>query len=152
MPATLHRATLEDADAIAALVAEAYSPYIPRIGRKPGPMLDDYTQVVRDDEVYVARQARRIVGVLVLRHQGRELLLANVAVLPACKGQGIGRLLLQACEAQARAAGCEAIRLYTHAAMTENLALYHKLGYRQTHRAIQDGFPRVFMRKALISA
>ncbi|WP_369990698.1 GNAT family N-acetyltransferase [Pseudomonas xanthosomatis] len=150
MPATsLRRATPADADTIAALVAEAYSPYIPCIGRKPGPMLDDYGQVVRDELVLVAQQGERVVGVLVLRLEGRELLLVNVAVLPACKGQGIGRLLMDACEAQARAAGCEAIRLYTHERMTENIAIYQKLGYRETHRATQDGFARVFMRKVL---
>ncbi|QXH53401.1 GNAT family N-acetyltransferase [Pseudomonas fakonensis] len=149
MLATLRRANPADADTIAVLVAEACSPYIPRIGRKPGPMLDDYGQVVRDELVFVALQGERIVGVLVLRHEGRELLLVNVAVLPACKGQGIGRLLMDACEAQARTAGCEAIRLYTHERMTENIAIYQKLGYRETHRATQDGFARVFMRKLL---
>lgn len=149
MPATLRRATPADVDTIAALVAEAYSPYIPRIGRKPGPMLDNYGQVVRDELVFVAQQGERIVGVLVLRLERRELLLVNVAVLPACKGQGIGRLLMDTCEAQARAAGCEAIRLYTHERMTENIAIYQKLGYRETHRATQDGFARVFMRKLL---
>ncbi|QXH48724.1 GNAT family N-acetyltransferase [Pseudomonas xanthosomatis] len=150
MPATtLRRATPADADTIAALVAEAYSPYIPRIGRKPGPMLDDYGQVVGDELVFVAQQDERIVGVLVLRLEGRELLLVNVAVLPACKGQGVGRLLMDACEAQARAAGSEAIRLYTHERMIENIAIYQKLGYCETHRATQDGFARVFMRKVL---
>jgi ribosomal protein S18 acetylase RimI-like enzyme len=152
MPTTLRQATCEDAEAIAALVAEAYSPYIPRIGHKPGPMLEDYLQVLRDEQVLVAQQGERLVGVLVLRREQRELLLVNVAVLPACKGQGIGGLLLDACEAQARALGCEAVRLYTHERMTENLALYQKRGYCETHRATQDGFARVFMRKPMRDA
>ncbi len=33
--------------------------------------------------------------------------------------------------------------------MSENLAIYSKLGYQETHRATEDGFPRVFMRKPL---
>jgi hypothetical protein len=38
-------------------------------------------------------------------------------------------------------------RLYTNAAMTENLAYYPRRGYIETHRAAQDGFHRVFFRK-----
>ncbi|MDU9402749.1 GNAT family N-acetyltransferase [Pseudomonas sp. zfem004] len=147
---TLRQAVVEDADAIATLVSEAYGPYIARIGREPAPMLDDYQQVVREDDVFVATLASRIVGLLVMRRKGRELLLVNVAVLPACKGQGIGRTLMDLCEAHARAAGCEAIRLYTHERMTENIAIYARLGYHETHRAAQDGFERVFMRKSLL--
>ncbi|WP_194791853.1 GNAT family N-acetyltransferase [Pseudomonas sp. UFMG81] len=152
MPAaiTLRPAKAEDVDAITTLVAEAYTPYIARIGRKPAPMLEDYAQVVRDDEVFVAVQATRIVGVLVLRREGRELLLVNVAVLAACKGQGIGRLLMDFSEAHGRAAGCVAIRLYTHERMVENIEIYVRFGYRETGRAVEDGFARVFMRKALL--
>jgi hypothetical protein len=41
------------------------------------------------------------------------------------------------------------MRLYTNAAMTENLAYYSRRGYTETHRAHQDGFHRVFFRKRL---
>jgi hypothetical protein len=36
--------------------------------------------------------------------------------------------------------------------MSENLAIYRTLGYLETHRATQDGFARVFMRKPLGAA
>lgn len=146
---TLRPARVEDAGEIAELVAEAYTPYIARIGRKPAPMLDDYAQVIRDDDVFVAMQAKSIAGVLVVRREKGDLLLVNVAVRPACKGQGIGRHMLDFTEAHARAAGCAAIRLYTHERMTENIGIYQRLGYRETHRAEVDGFSRVFMCKPL---
>jgi hypothetical protein len=41
------------------------------------------------------------------------------------------------------------IRLYTNEAMTENLDYYPRRGYRETHRATQDGYQRVFFSKAL---
>ena len=31
--------------------------------------------------------------------------------------------------------------------MTENIALYLRLGFAETHRAVEDGYERVFMRK-----
>ncbi len=40
-------------------------------------------------------------------------------------------------------------RLYTHALMSENLALYPRLGYVETHRGEEKGFSRVCMAKQL---
>lgn len=146
---SLRRARPEDATQVAALVDEAYSPYIPRIGRKPGPMLDDYAQVIAESEVYVSTDDAGITGVLVMQPEDTDLLLVNIAVANRCKGRGIGKQLMTLCEDRARESGCLGIRLYTHERMTENLAIYHKLGYRETHRATQHGFARVFMRKPL---
>ena len=143
------RATVDDADAIAALVRQAYLHYIPRIGRKPAPMLDDYRQVVAGSDTFVLEDEGVIAGVIVMRREGGALLLANIAVLPRLKGRGIGKALMAFCEEHARSLGCAAVRLYTHELMVENIALYHKLGYRETHRAIEDGFARVFMRRDL---
>ncbi|WP_341964211.1 GNAT family N-acetyltransferase [Pseudomonas sp. RC10] len=146
---SLRRARPVDAMGIASLVDEAYSPYIPRIGRKPGPMLDDYAQVIEESVVYVCEDDTGITGVLVVQPEDTDLLLVNIAVANRCKGQGIGKQLMSYCEDYARALGCLGIRLYTHELMTENLAIYSKLGYRETHRATQQGFARVFMRKPL---
>jgi hypothetical protein len=40
------------------------------------------------------------------------------------------------------------IRLDTNAAMTENLSFYPRLGHRETGRAEQSGFDRVFFTKS----
>ncbi|WP_085677619.1 MULTISPECIES: GNAT family N-acetyltransferase [unclassified Pseudomonas] len=146
---TLRRAEPADVEAITGLVQAAYSPYIARIGKPPAPMLDDYCQVVAQAEVHVALDGTQVVGVLVLEREGDEMLLANVAVLPECKGQGIGKVLMHLCETRSRQVGCSAVRLYTHERMTENIAIYRTLGFVETHRAQEHGFSRVFMRKAL---
>ncbi|MDF3932895.1 GNAT family N-acetyltransferase [Pseudomonas citronellolis] len=142
-------AAQDDVPAITRLVRDAYSPYIPRIGREPAPMLDDYAQVVAEADAFVFERAGAVAGVLVLKPQGTALLLENIAVSPACKGLGIGKALLLFCEDFARQRGFAAIELYTNQLMTENLAIYAKLGYRETHRATENGFARVFMRKAV---
>jgi hypothetical protein len=41
------------------------------------------------------------------------------------------------------------LRLYTNAAMRENLILYHRLGYQEDDRRGEDGFERVFLSKRL---
>lgn len=146
---TIRRAHPGDAESIALLVAEAYTPYIARIGKKPAPMLDDYRQVLAETDTFVLTDSEGLKGVLVMRQEGTELLLLNVAVSPRCKGQGLGKRLMAFCESHALHSGCDAVRLYTHELMIENIDIYKKLGYQETHRATEDGFARVFMRKAL---
>jgi hypothetical protein len=46
-------------------------------------------------------------------------------------------------------AGFDSIHLYTHEKMTENLALYARIGYIEYERRAENGFSRVFMRKRL---
>lgn len=144
---TIRPATHADLPAIERIVAEAYSPYIARMGRKPGPMLDDYAARVRDREAFVFTAGEAVAGVLVLIDEADHLLLDNVAVDSAQRGHGAGRALLQFAEAEARRRGHPEIRLYTHQTMTENIALYPRIGYRETGRGVQSGFERVFFTK-----
>lgn len=52
-------------------------------------------------------------------------------------------------EQQALAAGFAAIRLYTNETMAENIRLYTRRGYVETHRAEEHGLHRVYMTKQL---
>jgi ribosomal protein S18 acetylase RimI-like enzyme len=143
------RAVLADRQAIEEIVRQAYSPYISRIGRQPGPMSDDYEILIRKGNVYVVEREGTIQGILVLVPEKDSMLLDNVAVAPSAKGTGIGRSLLEYAERVARSAGYRIIRLYTHETMAENIALYSRIGYTETHRAEEKGLKRVFMVKHL---
>ena len=57
--AWLRRGVAGDADAIRRLVAEAYAPYRPRLGREPAPVLADYPHVLRTAEVWVIQDGER---------------------------------------------------------------------------------------------
>jgi ribosomal protein S18 acetylase RimI-like enzyme len=61
----------------------------------------------------------------------------------------VGRLLLEFSESEARRQGYPEIYLYTHEKMTENQALYSKIGYVEYDRRNEEGLRRVFMRKKL---
>jgi len=142
-------ATAADAKAIARCVHAAYSHYVARIGGPPGPMLDDYRQVVRDHRVWAIESGGEVVGAVVLMEKGDTLLLDNVAVMPSRQGEGLGRRLIRRAEAEARRLGYDSLDLYTHERMTENLAMYARNGYVEIERRVERGFPRVYMRKRL---
>jgi catechol 2,3-dioxygenase-like lactoylglutathione lyase family enzyme/N-acetylglutamate synthase-like GNAT family acetyltransferase len=147
---SLRPALESDAAAVEACVHAAYQHYIKRIGRKPGPMLDDYPEVIRTRQVTVAESGGSVAGVLVLDRTAEGFLLENIAVDPAHKGKGLGRTLFELAEAEAKRAGFDSIYLYTHELMAENRALYARIGYVEYDRRVDEGLPRVFMRKKLV--
>ena len=138
-----------DASRVAELVDAAYGHYVERIGMLPGPMTNDYADVIRNRQVTVAERQGAIVGIIVLTVTDEGFLVDNVAVHPSHRGTGLGRALLQFAEAEAQRAGFDAIYLYTHEKMTENLALYARIGYVEYDRRSQGAFSRVYLRKHL---
>jgi GNAT superfamily N-acetyltransferase/DNA-binding HxlR family transcriptional regulator len=140
-----------DLPAVEDLVRRAYEPYIERIGRRPAPMDDDYAEAIAARRVFVAEERvdAGVLGLLVLIPAGDHLLVENVAVDPARQGKGLGRALLARAETVARRKGLPTLRLYTNAAMHENIALYSSLGWQETGREVVNGFERVFFLKLL---
>ena len=148
----LRRATAKDADAIAALVDRAYRKYLPRIGRPPAPMTDDYHAVLRDHEVWVVDGRVAIDALLVLMPDADALFIDNIAVDPARQQSGLGRMLMAFAEDEARRRGLSALTLVTNEHMTENIAFYTRLGFVETSRELRRGSHTVHMRKALLGA
>jgi GNAT superfamily N-acetyltransferase len=144
--AVIRRARPEDCAAVEAIVRDAYSIYIERIGKPPGPMLDDYGALITDGVVSVLEEDDGgIAAIVVLLPKPDHLLLDNIAVRPDRQGQGLGRQLIAFAEAEARRLGFTELRLYTHERMTENIALYTRLGFVETGRGHDAGYDRVFM-------
>jgi ribosomal protein S18 acetylase RimI-like enzyme len=142
-------ATAADVPAIADIVDQAYRHYIDRMGKPPGPMLDDYAARVREGVVWVLEEEAAIAGIIVLLPTTNYLLLDNIAVAPTRQGLGLGRRLLAFAEAEAMRRGYHEIRLYTLQTMVENQRLYASIGYEETGRGTEAGYDRVFMRKQL---
>jgi len=139
---------IADIPTIRDIVQRAYGVYIERIGRRPAPMDDDYTEQVRQGHLLVADDDG-VIGLIVLIRKQDHMLIENIAVDPRWQGKGVGRALLDYAETDARRHRLHTLRLYTNAAMTENLALYQRLGYREDDRRGQSGFERVFLSKRL---
>ena len=145
----IRAATAADVPAIVDVVDRAYRHYIVRIGKPPGPMLDDYLARVSQDAVWVLQDGPAIAAILVLLSAPEYLLLDNIAIAPERQGRGLGRRLLAFAESEALRRGYREIRLYTHQTMIENQRLYASIGYEETGRGSEAGYDRVFMRKPL---
>lgn len=146
----IRQALQADAAEITTCVAAAYRHYIPRIGKPPGPMLDDYSRVVGQHQVFVAEESERVIGVLVLIKKKSGILMDNVAVLPEYQGQGLGHRLIRLAETRALEQGFQYLDMYTHELMTENIEMYKRFGYKETKRCVEKGYRRVYMRKKLL--
>ncbi|KAL2213082.1 N-acetyltransferase GCN5 [Sarocladium strictum] len=153
MDVTIRLAKPADLKAIDQIIYDAYHHYIPRMGMTPGPMLDDYAPMIASNSIHVAEDTNNNVLGLVAVYPEPEttdsMILSNLAVAPQAQGAGLGRKLMEFAEKQAVESGYKFMKLYTNEAMTENIVIYGKKGYVETHRAVERGLRRVFMTKQL---
>ena len=135
-----------DTERIGAIARAAYAKYVPRIGREPPPMIADFAAFVARGVAVVIEEDDQMRGFMIAWPQADAYLVDNLAVDPLAQGRGLGRKLIDHAAAEARRLGLPALRLYTNAAMSENLALYRRIGFIETRRAMENGLNRVYMR------
>jgi DNA-binding MarR family transcriptional regulator/ribosomal protein S18 acetylase RimI-like enzyme len=66
------------------------------------------------------------------------------------RGQGIGRRMLEALEAEARSLGLGTLRLETNRALAEAVSLYRKAGYREVARFNDDPYAHHWFEKRIL--
>lgn len=147
-PAVRPAAAADVAEALACVV-DAFSPYIERMGKPPGPMLLDYPALVDAGCVWVAERGGRIEGVLVQYETADGFYVDTVASSARARGTGVGRALLELAEREAARRGFASVYLCTNSKMTENQVFYPKIGYVEYDRRNEAGYDRVFYRKSL---
>lgn len=143
-------AKVDDLRGVQGCARAAYQIYVPRIGRRPAPMIADFEDQIKQDLVHVLTDDKQVAGFIVYYRRDDHLHLENVAVDPQFQGLGYGVQLIKYAEQAARDIGVAAVELYTNAKMTENLKLYPYLGYTELGRWQEGGFDRVFYRKIIV--
>jgi ribosomal protein S18 acetylase RimI-like enzyme len=145
----IRAATADDAARMRAIARAAYAKYVPRIGREPSPMAADYEAAVAANHAIVIEAAGSILGYMIGWPEPDAYFIENLGVDPECQGGGLGRRLIDHAVSQADRLGLPALLLYTNALMSENLAMYAHIGFVETHRSVEKGFHRVYMRWTL---
>lgn len=131
---TIRRAELQEADELGECIDEAYSIYAGRIDDLPA-VSEGIADAIERQRVWVAEHDSRIAGVMILVVGDSFLMLENIAVRPSSAGKGVGRALIEQAEQDCRSLGLSEIRLSTHENMPENVAIYTRLGWRETGRS-----------------
>jgi ribosomal protein S18 acetylase RimI-like enzyme len=145
----IRAATADDTARMRAIARTAYAKYVPRIGREPAPMGADYEAAVAANRAVVIEAAGSVRGYMIAWPETDAYFIDNIGVDPAFQGDGLGRRLIDHAVSQADRLGLPALRLFTNALMSENLAMYAHIGFVETHRALEKGFHRVYMRWTL---
>jgi ribosomal protein S18 acetylase RimI-like enzyme len=146
----LRRATAADADKLTMLARAAYARHVAVIGREPMPMTADWAQLVSEQEIWIVDGlAGEAVASLALELQADHVMVWSVAVAPAHQQRGLGRCLMAFAETRARELQRPELRLFTNARMEGNIALYRRLGYRETQREQLPDRVLVHMSKAV---
>ena len=142
----IRTAIADDATRIGAIARAAYIKYVPRIGREPAPMSADFAAEIAAGHVAVIETAGAVDGYMIAWAEKDAYFIDNIAVDPARQGRGLGRQLIDHAVREAKCQNLSALTLYTNAAMTENLSMYARIGFVETHRVIEKGFHRIYMR------
>lgn len=152
---SLRAATGDDADALAALVQTAFEEYRGVLIPPSGAHADTAAVLrakLRTAAALVAESGGRPIGCVFYWHEAGCTEMGRLAVLPAHRGQGLGRALVEEVEARAREAGSGMVRLAVRLVLAENRAFYARRGYREAELGCHDGITGptfVYMEKAL---
>jgi GNAT superfamily N-acetyltransferase len=141
---SVREANRSEHQAIRDVIVAAYREYAVVL---PPVVFDGYLANLLDLEsragvsrLLVAERAGRIVGtVTFFEDAAREGLgwpsgwagLRALAVDPAARGRGIGRVLMEACRDRARAAGATVLCLHTASFMAAAMAIYEDMGFER---------------------
>lgn len=142
-------ATPTDAETVHEIIRDAFDVYLSRLECPPAPLLANYGKLIDEEKVWIATDLGEILGLLVAYRRRDNFHVETVAVSPIAQGRKIGRMLMDFAESRARDESLAAVELYTNTVMTENLSFYEALGYEIVGEGMEDGFRRIFFRKAV---
>ena len=142
---TILRATREDLDAVASVLAVAFAEYRPLYTEggyaRTTPSSRELDLRFDEGPVWVAVVGGVIIGTLSAVVQDDALHLRSMAILPNARGQGLGRSLLREAEAFARSAGVRCLTLSTTPFLDRAIALYEAYGFRRSGDDDLSGTP-----------
>ncbi|MCP3060896.1 GNAT family N-acetyltransferase [Myxococcus sp. K38C18041901] len=137
-------ATSDDAALLARLLRESFEEYRGRLeppSSAHGKTEEAVRRELEDGGALVAEaDTGDPVGCVFFHVKPDHVYLDRLAVLPAHRGQGLARRLVDAVEARARAAGRDRVRLCVRLVLTDHHVWYGRLGYQLHSRGTHPGF------------
>jgi ribosomal protein S18 acetylase RimI-like enzyme len=137
-------ARFDDAPMLAALLRAAFEEYRGRLDPPSGALAETEASIrskLTAAAALIAEVDGMVAGCVFVERQPGRLYLSRLSVLPAHRRRGVGRALIAAVEALARALGLPCVRLDVRLALTQQRAYYDRLGYRQVGLGTHAGYP-----------
>ncbi len=145
-----------DAPLLAATIAAAFEQYRGRLVPESGAFRETAggiaDELKKGAGAFIAERGGETLGCVMTKPMEGDLYFGRLSVLPAARGLGIAKQLVEAIEAAARARGLAGVRLGVRVVLTDNQQLFASMGYRETGREAHPGFDHptsINMRKPL---
>lgn len=90
----------------------------------------------------LAERDGTLVGCVFVQPKGDALYIGKLAVRPDLQGSGIGKALVAAARAEARALGLRALELQTRIELTQNHAAFARMGFVKIAETAHPGYQR----------
>ena len=142
-------ATAADRAAVVKVLQRAFADYDGRLQPPPGALGETESSVrahlQRGGSVALAFIEGAPVGAMFVERKGGALFLSRVSVVPEKRGSGITARMVALAEALARGAGVGGLTLRVREVLAQNLALFQRLGFRETGRHGHESRPETVM-------
>jgi putative acetyltransferase len=140
----IRMAEATEAAAIASVLSQSFvehqTSYTPAAFAATTPTAAEIRRRLHEGPVWVACHRDAIIGTVSVVPKGEACYVRSMAVLPAARGHGIGRLLLQHVEQFAAAQGYKYLLLSTTPFLTRAIRLYEQVGFRRSTDGPHDLF------------
>lgn len=114
--------------------------------------LDSLKEKAREEIGFAAYEDGGLAGCVFLAPRGDHAYVGKLAIDPARQKAGLGRVLMDAAEKEARRLGLGALELQARIELTGNHAAFARMGFAETARTAHAGYDRptsITMRKIL---
>ncbi len=157
MTIIIRRATAAEADVIEAVMQQSFeayrSAYTPEAYQATALNAEQIRSRLNEGPIWVAAQGalRVIVGTLAARPRGQALYVRSMAIVPAARGQQLGRRLLETVQDFALQNSFTSLFLSTTPFLSRAIRLYEGFGFQRSDEGPHElfGTPLVTMVKML---
>lgn len=125
------------------LIREAFSPMDGRIDPPSSAHrldADEMRRIAGKAEIWVIEDPARVIATVTLSLHTDRVQLGKMAVAEAHRGKGLARILVEHAERRARALDRLALELQSRVELTENHAVFARLGFREIARTAHPGY------------
>jgi ribosomal protein S18 acetylase RimI-like enzyme len=130
------------------VLQRAFADYDGRLQPQPGALGETEASVrahLKKGAIALAYMAGEPVGAMFMERKDNALFLSRVSVVPEKRGSGITARMVAMAEAEARRQDVHALTLRVREVLAQNIALFQRLGFRETGRHGHEHQPETVM-------